>query len=786
MPMSRSVALSLVCLSLFLLAFPLTLGKPGLPTNLKADEPAYYLMALSIARDHDLRVEVRDIDRLFEEFPFGPTRNLILTSDDNWHTVHFGKPLAYSLAAAPFAALWGANGMVLFNMLLFVGMLWLGTLYLRRYNEDGLAALTAGGFLFMSTAFAYVFWLQPEVFNMACVTLCLFCGFRPPDETAERSPARATAPGWIAMAISGGALVPAVLNKPMFLALALPVWWLAVRARRWRELAAWAGGAALVLAVLAGLSLRGAGHALAYFGKERVGAVVCEPGKMPPMALPAAHPQPPAPASLTPATAGPTTSATVPSLVSAATTPATATPAVPPAAAPAPGERPTSWSWIFRLPTIVWQELFENLGYFLWGRHTGLLLYLPFAALAVLLFLIHGRRSGDRWVLLGSLAMVGLSFLILLPFNWHGGGGFVGNRYFVSVYPGFLFLLTRLRPAWFVAIGFALGGLFLGPLLLTPFGAPVPEGTLQAHVRGAPFQWFPLELSIRQVPGYETQNFAGVKIQGRRDVFLPQGEDWWIRGNSSAEIWMSAAQPLPRAVFRVRSAAPDNDVEVEFAGERQTASFRGGAPGELNLTFHPQHADRERSQDAQSVFAYRLQVTPRHGLNQEWTRVFPPDVCPGFAYNPRLDDNFFVGADVLYLGAGEALDADVFHVEWGDVLVPSSVLAGAKFPVPVELWNRGPAVWNPHTASSGSAAVKLAYHWLRRDGSTVEWEGQRTPLGEVLQDGHVQATLQVTAPSAPGSYRLAIDPLFEHVAWFSQRGVAMHNADVDVLASAPH
>ena len=43
---------------------------------------------------------MKDIDRLFEEFPFGPTRNLILTSDDNWQTVHYGKPFAYSLKEA--------------------------------------------------------------------------------------------------------------------------------------------------------------------------------------------------------------------------------------------------------------------------------------------------------------------------------------------------------------------------------------------------------------------------------------------------------------------------------------------------------------------------------------------------------------------------------------------------------------------------------------------------------------------------------------------------------------
>ncbi|MEO8502421.1 MAG: hypothetical protein ABI609_00845 [Acidobacteriota bacterium] len=757
--MSRPVALTLVCLSLFLLAFPLTVGKPGLPTNLKADEPAYYLMALSIARDHDLRADVRDIDRLFEEFPFGPTRNLILSSDDNWHTVHFGKPFAYSLIAAPFAALWGANGMVFCNMLMLVGMLWLSVLYLRRYNDDSLAALFAAGFFLMSTAFAYVFWLQPEVFNMACVTLCLFCGFRPADE-GEIAGAVSAPPGAIAMAISGGALIPAVLNKPMFLALALPVLWVAWRGpreKRWGALGAWLGGATLVLAVLGALSIRATGHAIAYFGKERVGAVVCEPGKMPPMALP---------------------SIALPSAPVIKDPPAVASEA-PPA-----GARPTAWSWIFRLPTIVWRELFENLGYFLWGRHTGLLLYLPFAAIATLLFVFNGRRSSARWVLLASLAMVALAFLILLPFNWHGGGGFLGNRYFVSVYPAFLFLLTRIRPGWLTAVGFALGGTFLGPVLFTPFGAPVPEGTLQAHVRNAPFRYFPLELSIRQVPGYESQNVSGIRVQGRRDVFLPQGEEWWLRGNSESEIWMSSAKPLDRVVFRVQSAAPDNDVDVEFAGEHQTVSFRNGAPAEARITFTPKHPDRLRSQDATPVYAYRLDVEPHRGRNQNWTRVLPPDTCPGFAYNPRIEDTFFLGARVLYLGSGEGLDADVFHLGWGAVNSPDSMAAGAHLPVTVELSNRSSTAWNPSARNGGAATVKLAYHWLTAEGATVEWDGRRAALGEVAPGGHVSATLDVVAPAQPGTYTLAIDALFEHVAWFSERGVGMRTSAVVVTPAA--
>ena len=64
--MSRSVRLGLATLTVTLLVLPLTLSKPGLPLNLKADEGAYYLMALSLARDFDLRLEAEDRERLFQ------------------------------------------------------------------------------------------------------------------------------------------------------------------------------------------------------------------------------------------------------------------------------------------------------------------------------------------------------------------------------------------------------------------------------------------------------------------------------------------------------------------------------------------------------------------------------------------------------------------------------------------------------------------------------------------------------------------------------------------------
>ena len=240
--MSRPVVTVLAALSLFLLVFTLVPAKPGLPTSLKADEPAYYLMAWSLAVDHDLRCDLQDVDRLFREFPLSATRNLVLMSDDGWHTAHFGKPFLYPLFAAPFVALFGGNGMLFGNMLLTLLMAWLGTAWLVERGEEGWAAACfAVGFFLLSASFVYIFWLQPEVFNMAAICTALFLGL-----SRRQHP-------WLLRfgpLLSGLALALAAYNKPVLAAVGLPVLWRLFRERGWRGtvplarwLARWAGTA---------------------------------------------------------------------------------------------------------------------------------------------------------------------------------------------------------------------------------------------------------------------------------------------------------------------------------------------------------------------------------------------------------------------------------------------------------------------------------------------------------------------------------------------------------------
>jgi hypothetical protein len=740
---SRTVRLAFAGLALFFVIFPLTLQKPGLPQDLKSDEPAYYLMALSLVRDGDLLCELHDIQRLEVEFPYVEAKNLILMTDDGWRTVYFGKPYLVSLLAAPAVALLGANGFLGMNMALLMLSVWLGALYLRQWNPDGLALLYSTGFFLLSNAFAYVFWIHTEVLCMASVTACLYLAFTPasievPTSRWGRFRARfwnaASRPAW-----SGAALIAAAYNKPVLALLGLPAFVLAIRGDRWRGAAKWLAGAAAAGILVCGIAIGFTGHPSAYLGMERSGVRVLDFNAMP--ELPIARSE-----------------------------------AYPEALKEEIGPR-NSWAWIFYLPDID-HRFPANLFYFFVGRHTGLFLYAPFALLSLLLFAAFSRRSTERWILAGSLAVVALFFLTLIPFNWHGGGGFIGNRYFVNALPAILFLVTRIAPAWLPVAGYALGGLFVGPILFTPFGAPVPQPTLQAHVRNAPFRYFPYEQTLsKQIPGYRGQIGNGVYFFGRKDVMSVVGDSLWITGGRPVEIWLAADAPLDRPVFQIETAEAPNRVSLAVGNDRKKVAFESAAPpgNVTRATLSPGKPEVRRHDDGTRYFSYKMWVEAEtQTFRTEVVNMKPPTeeeaaelARPGARPRVEFEEvTLLVGAMVTFLGEEKELAADVYRLEWVEAKAPLEWRADRLLRVPVTIRNASAATW----PARGSTRVAVSYHWFAEDGVTLIAEGLRSPLPSDIAPGATASLeIEIATPRKPGRYVLKVDALRERLAWFDDR-----------------
>jgi hypothetical protein len=726
--MRSPLRLTFLSIGLFLILFPLAVGRPGVPVTLKADEPAYYLMALSLAQDGDLLCDAHDIRRLVDRFPYLPIENLILLSNDGWKSVQFGKPYLYSLLATPAVWLADHRGMVALNMLFLLTMAWMGVVYLRRFNPEWLAGLFSLAFFLLGAGFSYAFWLQPEMLNMLSVACCLFLAFHEPQGVVGR---RRSALGALLAhpvaraALSGGVLAVAVYHKPMLAILGVPALFAVLRRRGWRAAAAWVLAAIVAMAAIVGGSLLLTGQPIAYLGADRIGIRIEDPRDYESMV-----------------DSWREISAQI--------------------AASDQQEVANTYSWLLYLPEIHPRMLVENFTYFLVGRHTGLLVYFPFAGLAVLLFLLHGPRTAERWVTLAALAALGFYFVFWLHYNWHGGAGFVGNRYYVNALPAFLFLVTAIRPAWLVVPAFAVAGLFVAPLFFAPYGAPVPAATLQAHTRGAAYQWLPVEQSIRpQVPGYASLSAHGVQIRGRNDLVRtedPPPGRFWVWGATTTDLWLASARPLESLLFQVASLAPDNEVTFRMGDRVERVRFEAaGTSGERRiLEIGAGKPERLRSHYGKPELIYRLRVTTRTGRN------------PRHPSGQAIDPQFYVGADLTFLGPREELETAEHHrIGWNLVSAPRSRRAGEPFEVSVRVTNQSDLEWSPYDA----LPVSLSWRWQSADGQSLTVDGIPTSLPRALGPGEeMEARLSVLAPTEPGEHVLVVDALRPAVGWFSRHG----------------
>ena len=585
----------LAALSIGLILLPLTAFKPGLPATFKADEPAYYLAAVSLVEDFDLRMDVKDRERIFQNFPYRTALNVIVASGDGWNSLYFGKPYLYSFLAAPFVGLWGVEGMVAFNMVLFVAMIWMGALWLRRFNPPWLADLFSVGFFLFGIPYSYVYWLHPEVFNMFAGAACLFFGL---EMWVDRQGKLKIPTSW-ALPLSASCLALGVYNKPMLALLGLPICFDLLFKRRWAHLALWIASSVLSISLYAGGSWLLTGNPTAYLVDLRAGLPVSNPYEAMVEPLPI-----PDPAAETVTESG---------------------------VSEEEKKKRAGWWWILQKPHVKGFELAEDIPLFFVGRHTGLWTYQPFVLLAMVLFLWHGRRRLAGWTILLSALGVGALFMLTIPFNWHGGGGFVGNRYFVMAAPAFIFIVTKIKPDWSLIPVSAIAGLLVGPLLLAPYGLVVPRPTLQAHVRNPPFSVLPMELGLGKIPGYHGMVQEEVWMFGRRDhLRLTVRDQLIVAAADKVEIWLQSDAPIERLSLEIAGPVEDNPTILRLGDE--TRRLRIG-PEPVELSFAPAEPDRLRTDrrpyayfEFMQIWNYHLTVEIERGEMAHWRE----DVGPRF------------------------------------------------------------------------------------------------------------------------------------------------------------
>ncbi len=250
----------------------------------------------------------------------------------------------------------------------------------------------------------------------------------------------------------------------------------------------------------------------------------------------------------------------------------------------------------------------------------------------------------------------------------------------------------------------------------------------------------------RDVPGSEVRLWAPAS----RSTF-DNGEVRLTAG-PKADVWLESPVELTSAVFDLRGLIQGLEIDVRFGPATSTYVFTADS-SQRRLFLEPHRPDlRQR----EARFFYRLRISTRPGDATE---------------EPVLV--------VSYLGTRAFLEQDLYALSWEGCGAPAQVSAGENFLATARLRNLSAHPW-PH---QGNVRVRLSYRWLDADGTDL---GQRALLTDLRQtvepDAAAAHWLKVRAPAEPGPYLLEFDPLFDRVAWFSERnGAITCRAAVEVV-----
>lgn len=544
--------LATVLVGALLLGFALTVKFPVVAFGFQSDEATYYSLGHSLALDGDAQFQRRDLVRVWKEFPTGPQGiflkrgrhiwlegasgfpfvRLASAPDSRSDRLYYGKAFIYPLAAAPFIALFGTNGFLVLHALLLTLCFGATYAFVRARASDATAVSFAVAFLFASAAPVYFVWLTPELFNLSMVLLGLFC-WAYKEVAPPLVPSGTWTDRWGRLLRSPWSDVLACLllgiatfSKPLNVLAAAPVLALVLLRRQW-------GRVAMVCVAFVGatgglflVNLLSAGD-FNYQGGERATFYGAFPFQTP--------------------------DATFARLGQIRATDGLLT------------------EVIFNRDALT-TVLPWNVLYFFVGRHTGLVPYF-FPGIATLLaFLLAGRQRRERfqWLVLLTLAVACVALLVYMPFTYSGGGGPVGNRYFMGYYALFLFLVPAAITPRLAVAATAIGALFTAQLVFNPFYTSFFPAT---HPKYGLFTHLPIELSlINDLPVNVTPSRSKQPLGGEPPVlayflddnaYSREGEWFWVRGESRADLILRApARPRQDGTYTTLAL---DALEIELA-----------------------------------------------------------------------------------------------------------------------------------------------------------------------------------------------------------------------------
>lgn len=492
------------------------------------DGATYYTLAHSLADDLDFEYQREDLVRVWKEFPGGPQGIFLKRGRDNH--LFFAKSFIYPLFAAPFVWLFGTNGFLVLHAVLMTLCFLCAYAFLAARSHPVAALIFAGAFLFISVTPVYLVQLAPDFFNFAIILFAYFfwCYKEVAGPIAPAS-LRSWRTRWFLAprsdVVAAILLGIATFSKPTHVGLIAPLLLSALMRSQWRRCA---GIGAVFGAVTAGLfamniAVTGEWN---YQSGDRKSFYSVEGGGFPFQTE----------------------------------------------------QRTFDTVGLGKVGGGVLTEVLtsrdalvdvfrHNLAYFFIGRHTGFAIYFLPGMMAMFLFLAARRdRAVWQWLTLGAGLGSAVVLLLYMPFTYSGGGGPVGNRYFLGTYAVFLFLVPPLQTAVPGLLTMALSALFVAPILSNPFYAATHPAE---HSKTGLFRWLPIELTmVNDLPVNVTPSRTRQPLGGAPPVFAYFIDDnvynrevdaFWVKGESSADLLLRA----PISIETTAEVAPRRSLRIE-------------------------------------------------------------------------------------------------------------------------------------------------------------------------------------------------------------------------------
>jgi hypothetical protein len=597
----------------------LSVDFPSTAGDFWSDEATYYLMAHSLAADADLEYRQEDLVRALREFPRGPNGLFLkrgtdvrsvrpITSppffeirgrpDPEPGRLYYGKSYAYPLVAAPFVWLFGTSGFLVVNAVLLAGAFLATYLFTSAHSGVIVGLLWASAFVFATVVPVYAVWIAPELLNWSLGVLAYFLWLykyvAPTPSSRITAWLRRPETDLLAAALIGFLTFSKVSN---ILLLAPMAGWL-LWTRAWARATALTVVCVLSTALWFGINVASSGDWSYQGGGDRATCYGEFPFQQADRGLEVCDER----------------------------------------------GRTDALTEVMFDRQLFWTNLGANLGYFAVGRYSGVVAYYFPVVFATLALVILWRRSaGWHWFVLAGIALQAVLFIVSQPYTYFGGGGSVGNRYFMGGYGPAAFLLPAVTsPAWSL-LPWLVGGLFMAKLVLNPFQTSLRPGD---HAESGPFRWLPVEMTnINDLPintdvsrvriwyGDSGQGDPGFQLYYLDDnAYLKEadGLSFWVRGESRAELILKTDQPYRSLRLTLSAGAAATDVIVRLAGKRMDVHLEPGQSSTMQI-------------DLGSGFPYNKHggPTPAWILSISSSGGFAPAVTEG------SDDRRYLGVRVL-------------------------------------------------------------------------------------------------------------------------------------------